>query len=76
LASTSSVDSEYQWAGVQSYLRSTVMEASTNMPLTAPGTLTRDEYLSIMAYLLAKNGHPAGKAVLTANITQASTARF
>ncbi len=33
---------------------------ATHMPLTAPGSLTKQQYLDIMAYMLEVNGYPAG----------------
>jgi mono/diheme cytochrome c family protein len=36
-----------------------------NMPATQPGSLTQDEYVDIMAYVLAQNGFPAGQTALT-----------
>ena len=38
---------------------------STHMPLTNPGSLTKEQYISIMAYILGENGYPAGSKVLT-----------
>jgi len=40
---------------------------STHMPLTNPGSLTKEEYLSIMAYMLEVNGYPPGSQPLTDN---------
>lgn len=37
------------------------------MPQTDPGTLTRDEYATITAYLLRLVGNPAGRTPLNAN---------
>ena len=34
------------------------------MPATAPGSLAHDDYVQIMAFLLQKNGYPAGSAEL------------
>lgn len=36
-----------------------------NMPATAPATLTHDDYVEIMAFLLLQNGYPAGENALT-----------
>lgn len=36
------------------------------MPAGAPGSLSAAKYAVIMAYILKKNGHPAGKSLLTA----------
>lgn len=35
------------------------------MPLNAPGTLPKNQYASIMAYVLARNGYPAGSKALS-----------
>lgn len=32
----------------------------TTMPMNAPGTMSRDEYAEIVAFLLKENGFPAG----------------
>jgi mono/diheme cytochrome c family protein len=40
---------------------------STHMPLTSPGSLTKEQYLNIMAYMLRVNGYPAGSQQLTDN---------
>jgi mono/diheme cytochrome c family protein len=40
---------------------------STHMPLTDPGSLTKEQYLNIMAYMLEANGYPAGSQQLTDN---------
>ena len=37
---------------------------STQMPLTAPGSLKPGEYLALVAFILSKNGYPAGSAPL------------
>jgi mono/diheme cytochrome c family protein len=37
---------------------------TTNMPLNNPATLSHDQYVDIMAFILSKNGYrPAGKAL-------------
>lgn len=38
---------------------------ANNMPATRPGSLEDDEYVKIMAYILEKNGYPAGDQELT-----------
>lgn len=38
---------------------------SRNMPATQPGSLSQDEYVRIMAYILQQNGYPAGDTALT-----------
>jgi mono/diheme cytochrome c family protein len=40
---------------------------STHMPLTNPGSLSKEQYLDIMAYMLEVNGYPAGSHQLTDN---------
>jgi len=37
---------------------------SNSMPEGDPGSLTKDEYASILAYLLKQSGYPAGEAEL------------
>jgi mono/diheme cytochrome c family protein len=38
---------------------------TTNMPMNAPASLTHDQYVSIMSFILSKNGYHAGGAALT-----------
>ena len=38
---------------------------SQNMPATMPGSLSQDEYVKIMAFLLQQNGYPQGTGELT-----------
>ncbi|MEO7039942.1 MAG: cytochrome c [Candidatus Elarobacter sp.] len=38
---------------------------SLQMPLNAPASLSHDQYVSIMAFLLKSNGYPAGSKALT-----------
>ncbi len=38
---------------------------SVNMPATQPGSLSHDDYVQIMAYVLQQNGFPAGATALT-----------
>ena len=40
---------------------------STHMPLTNPGSLTKKQYLDILAYMLEVNDYPAGSHELTDN---------
>ena len=42
------------------------------MPLNAPGSLPKDQYASIMAYVLSRNGYPAGSKGLTYNAAMQS----
>jgi len=46
------------------------------MPAGAPGSLTAAKYATIMAYILKKNGHPAGKVALTAASVKKITAKI
>jgi mono/diheme cytochrome c family protein len=40
---------------------------SVEMPKTAPGSLTKEQYLNLTAYLLHVNGYPSGSHRLTAD---------
>jgi mono/diheme cytochrome c family protein len=42
------------------------------MPFQAPGTLTRDQSIDIVAYTLQAGGHPAGQALTEAALAQVS----
>lgn len=46
---------------------------SQNMPAYAPGSLSHQEYVQVMAFLLQQNGYPAGARSLTYRIAGAST---
>ena len=48
----------------------------TAMPKTEPGSLTSDEYASIVAYILKLNGMPAGKDALPADSAALAKIRF
>lgn len=37
----------------------------TNMPMNAPGSLSHDKYVELLAYILQRNGYPAGSKALT-----------
>ncbi len=39
---------------------------STQMPAGNPGSLSATEYANVLAFILSRNGHPAGTASLTA----------
>jgi mono/diheme cytochrome c family protein len=39
-------------------------EIAEQMPAGAPGSLTHDQYAKVMAYILSKNGYPAGTKAL------------
>jgi mono/diheme cytochrome c family protein len=43
-----------------------------NMPATQPGSLPRQDYVEIMAFLLQQNGYPAGAAKLTWGVASSS----
>ncbi len=43
---------------------------SKHMPLNAPGSLTKAQYLDLMAYLLEMNGYASGSHPLTADSVQ------
>jgi mono/diheme cytochrome c family protein len=38
---------------------------SQNMPATLPGSLSHDDYVNLMAFLMQQNGYPQGNAELT-----------
>jgi polar amino acid transport system substrate-binding protein len=38
------------------------------MPLNAPASLSKDQYASIMAYILSRNGYPAGSKPLSYDV--------
>ncbi|PZQ13445.1 MAG: cytochrome c class I [Rhodanobacter denitrificans] len=46
-------------------LRDIFKIVAENMPATAPGSLSHEEYVQIMAYILLNNGYPAGDAAMT-----------
>jgi len=43
------------------------------MPAGAPGSLTHDQYTDVMAYILSKNGYPAGSTALDYNASLGSS---
>ncbi len=45
-------------------------------PAGAPDSLSKSEYVDIMAYLMARNGYPAGGTALTFAIAQSSRLPF
>ena len=51
-------------------------ELSQQMPAGAPGSLPHKDYADIMAFILSKNGYPAGKTALTYSAAQSSTAKL
>ncbi len=48
-------------------------EIAEQMPAGAPGSLTHDQYTAVMAYILAKNGYPAGPTKLDYNASLGSS---
>lgn len=46
-------------------LRDIFKIVAENMPATAPGSLSHEEYVQIMAYILLNNGYPAGGSAMT-----------
>jgi mono/diheme cytochrome c family protein len=49
---------------------------STTMPQDRPGTLSLEEYASVVAYMLQLNGRPAGDRELPANAELLATMRW
>jgi polar amino acid transport system substrate-binding protein len=49
---------------------------ATNMPFNAPGSLSHDQYVEIMAYILSKNGYHPGKTPLSFSQAQSSKAQI
>ena len=47
-----------------------------SMPQDAPGSLTRDQHVDILTFILAKNGFPAGKTDLTSQAEVLSAIKF
>lgn len=47
---------------------------TSNMPLNAPGTLPHNAYVSILAFILSKNGYHAGSKPLTYAAAESSKA--
>ena len=62
---------ERRW-GVATFYRF----VSRQMPADARGTLSEQQYDAVIAFLLARNGHPAGTVPLTAARAARATARF
>jgi hypothetical protein len=38
---------------------------TTNMPMNEPASLSRDQYVQVLAYILQRNGYPPGSKPLT-----------
>ena len=51
-------------------------ELSQQMPAGAPGSLTNKQYTEAMAFILHKNGYPAGNTPLTYSGAQSSTVKL
>lgn len=51
-------------------------ELSQQMPAGAPGSLSHKDYADIMAFILSRNGYPAGSTALTYAAAGASTAKL
>jgi polar amino acid transport system substrate-binding protein len=47
---------------------------TTNMPMNDPASLSHDQYVSIMSYILSKNGYKPGKGPLTFRTAENSKA--
>jgi len=47
---------------------------TTNMPLNDPASLSHDQYVHIMSYILSKNGYKPGKMPLTFRTAESSKA--
>ncbi|GLR67325.1 hypothetical protein GCM10010909_20060 [Acidocella aquatica] len=63
-------------AGNKYTVGSVFTEIAQQMPVSAPGSLSHDQYTDIMAYILSKNGYPAGTAALDYTAGMASTVPF
>jgi mono/diheme cytochrome c family protein len=48
---------------------------TTNMPMNAPASLSHDQYVNIMAFILSKNGYTAGGTPLTYDQAEKSSAK-
>jgi len=48
-------------------------EIAEQMPAGNPGSLTHDQYAQVMAFILSKNGYPAGPKALDYNASLGST---
>jgi polar amino acid transport system substrate-binding protein len=46
----------------------------SNMPMNAPASLSHDQYVAVLSYILNKNGYPAGSKPLTYASANASKA--
>ncbi len=48
-------------------------EIAEQMPAGQPGSLTHDQYTAALAYILSKNGYPAGSTALDYNASLGSS---
>lgn len=48
-------------------------EIAEQMPAGQPGSLSQDQYTDALAYILSKNGYPAGSTALNYNASLASS---
>jgi cytochrome c553 len=69
-----SADFKTKWVGRS--LFELYEQIRTTMPDDAPGTLTRDQYLTSVAYILKLNGLPAGETALMPDSATLSTLKF
>ena len=51
-------------------------EIAQQMPVSAPGSLSHDQYADVMSYILSKNGYPAGTTALSYTTDMKSTVPF
>jgi alcohol dehydrogenase (cytochrome c) len=65
-----------RWAQATRTLDDLFYVMRTSMPFGAGGTLTTDEYVAILAHMLARNGHEAGARALVADRTVLAAARI
>ena len=63
----SGVPFEFSWHGQT--LAERFERISTTMPYNAPKSLTSQQYVEILAYILQFNGYPAGNTELPADMT-------
>lgn len=49
---------------------------TTNMPMNAPASLSHDQYVNVMAFILSKNGYHASSTKLTFDGAEHSSAKI
>jgi hypothetical protein len=54
-----------RWADGQHTLDDLFYIVRTQMPYSAPGSLAKQQYADVVAFVLQMNGYPAGEAELT-----------